>query len=190
MSDTVSIIRHSNNGGKTLLDNWVEERQSAPFEDPSVSIPQLHKFGHRGVLTTDFEAEPEKLTTVRHSYRSPEPLGIRTIGVREQMMREELMKQVSEEVQQEFNPPPPEVEYKSVTHKDFNKEFTPIVKEPTMPHDLCKEQPATFWSERSTEVHGISQVKTKDTPFRKNAAFSTPIDEYRDAPKPGEEWKF
>lgn len=37
---------------------------------------------------------------------------------------------------------------------------------------------------------GVSQVRTKDTPFRKNAAFSTPIDEYKDAPKPGEQWKF
>ena len=29
-----------------------------------------------------------------------------------------------------------------------------------------------------------------DTPFRKNAAFSTPIHEYKDAPKPGEQWNF
>lgn len=39
-------------------------------------------------------------------------------------------------------------------------------------------------------LQGVSQVRTKDTPFRKNAAFSTPIDEYKDAPKPGEQWKF
>lgn len=60
----------------------------------------------------------------------------------------------------------------------------------TQDHDVKTEQPATFWLERSEEVHGVSQVRTKDTPFRKNAAFSTPIDEYKDAPKPGEGWKF
>lgn len=37
---------------------------------------------------------------------------------------------------------------------------------------------------------GTSQVRTEDTPFRKNAAFSTPIDEYKDAPKPGEGWEY
>lgn len=37
---------------------------------------------------------------------------------------------------------------------------------------------------------GVSQVKSDDTPFRKNAAFSTPIGEYLDSPKPGEQWKF
>lgn len=37
---------------------------------------------------------------------------------------------------------------------------------------------------------GLSQVKSEDSPFRKNAAFSTPIGEYLDSPKPGEQWKF
>ena len=37
---------------------------------------------------------------------------------------------------------------------------------------------------------GVSQVRTKDTPFRKNATFSTPVEECMDTPKPYEEWKF
>lgn len=190
-SDTISVMRHNNSCGKTLLDNWVEERQCEEFDkSDSINVSQLHKRGHKGILTTDFDAKPEGLSTVRYSYRNPETLGVRQIGLRQQLLQEELIRQVSAEVDQEFNPPPPTVEYLSTTKKDFSKEFTPIVKLPTRDHDVKTEQPATFWLEKAEEVHGVSQVRTKDTPFRKNAAFSTPIDEYKDAPKPGEQWKF
>lgn len=190
-ADTLSVTRHNNSSGKTLLDNWVEERQTEQFDKAGdVDVSELHKQGHKGILTTDFNAEAERLSTVRDSYRKLETHGVRKIGLRQQLLQEELYRQVSAEVDEEFNPPPPTVEYLSTTKKDFSKEFTPIVKVPTRDHDVKTEQPATFWLERSEEVHGVSQVRTKDTPFRKNAAFSTPIDEYKDAPKPGEGWKF
>lgn len=190
-SDTISVMRHNNSCGKTLLDNWVEERQCEHFDKSDVvNTSQLHKQGHKGIMTTDFDARPESLSTVKDSYRKPQMLGVRQIGLRQQLLQEELIRQVSAEVEQEFHPPPPTIEYVSTTTKDFSKEFTPIVKAPTRHHDIKTEQPATFWLERSEEIHGVSQVRTKDTPFRKNAAFSTPIDEYKDAPKPGEQWKF
>jgi len=59
-----------------------------------------------------------------------------------------------------------------------------------MTHDVNSDQAFTFWNQNMNQVHGVSQVQTKDTPFKKNAAFSTPIDEYKDAPKPGENWGY
>lgn len=190
-SHGISVMRHSNSCGKTLLDNWVEERKCEQFDiSESVSVSQLHKQGHKGILTTDFDAKPERVSTVKDSYRKPDLFAVPQVGLRRQLLQEELIRQVSAKVEQEFNPPPPAVEYLSTTKKDFSKEFTPIIKAPTRDHDIKTEQPATFWLERAEEVHGVSQVRTKDTPFRRNAAFSTPIDEYKDAPKPGEQWKF
>ncbi|KAK3731465.1 hypothetical protein QZH41_013637, partial [Actinostola sp. cb2023] len=84
-----------------------------------------------GIMTTDFGAEQEKLTTVRYSYQEPRQLGIRTTGTKEEHMRAEFMQQVADEFHEESNPPPPPVEYLSTTHKDYNKEFEPMVKEPT-----------------------------------------------------------
>jgi len=47
-----------------------------------------------GYLTTDFDARPERLSTIRDSYRKPEILGVREIGLRQQLLQEELYRQV------------------------------------------------------------------------------------------------
>ncbi len=39
-------------------------------------------------------------------------------------------------------------------------------------------------------LQGVSQVKTKDTPFRKNASFSTPVENQLNEPKPYERWNY
>lgn len=49
---------------------------------------------YQGILTTDFDARPERLSTVRDSYRKPEKLGVREIGLRQQLLQEELYQQV------------------------------------------------------------------------------------------------
>ena len=49
---------------------------------------------HQGILTTDFDARPEGLSTVRDSYRKPEKLGVREVGLRQQLLQEELYRQV------------------------------------------------------------------------------------------------
>ncbi len=37
--------------------------------------------------------------------------------------------------------------------------------------------PISYWTEQRKNLHGTTQSKTLDTPFRKNAAFSTPCGE-------------
>ncbi|XP_013416545.1 sperm-associated antigen 8 [Lingula anatina] len=184
-------IRFNNSGGRCLLENWVEERNVAHL-DPAgggadvTSLAQVFKHGHNGVLSTEFDAKAENLTTVRESYRPPTKPGVRQVGKKHELLEQMFFEQVSKEVHEDFNPPPPQPDYLSVTTKDFSKEFESIKPAPTQPHDLTREQPVTFWTEHVDKLHGVSQIKTKDTPFRKNAAFSKPIDEYMDQPQPYE----
>ena len=45
-------------------------------------------------MTTDFDARPESLSTVKDSYRKPQMLGVRQIGLRQQLLQEELIRKV------------------------------------------------------------------------------------------------
>ncbi|GCB78891.1 hypothetical protein scyTo_0020156, partial [Scyliorhinus torazame] len=48
-------------------------------------------------------------------------------------------------------------------------------------HNYKTEQPITIWSDHATEVHGVTPIKTGNTPFRKNTSFSKPIMETFDS---------
>jgi len=176
--------------GKTLLENWVEERQCADIDKEPRSIKSLHVNGHRGILTKEFGAAVANSSTSKDAYREPSKSNVRQKGARLEGLEKKLYELVSVEVDKEFNPPPPKVDYTSTTKKDFSRDFTPLDHEVTMTHDVNSDQAFTFWNQNMNQVHGVSQVQTKDTPFKKNAAFSTPIDEYKDAPKPGENWGY
>lgn len=63
-----------------------------------------------------------------------------------------------------------------MTHHDYQKELVQAgPPAPTKPHDYCQEQPETFWIQRAPQLPGVSNIKTLDTPFRKNCSFSTPV---------------
>ncbi|VDI84225.1 sperm-associated antigen 8-like isoform X1 [Mytilus galloprovincialis] len=187
-------IRFNNADGKCLLENWVEERSVNPYdcveEDVKVtSSAERFKDGHIGILTTELEAPASKLTTVRESYKKPEPCGVRLMGKKEQMMREMFFEKVGREVfNEELEASQPEpTDFRSVTNKDFNIEgFKSVRPQPTKNHNYKKDQPVTYWSEHKKNVHGVSSEKTGDTPFRKNDAFSKPIGEYWDETQPYE----
>ncbi|KAL5004232.1 hypothetical protein ScPMuIL_017688 [Solemya velum] len=185
-------IRFNNSSGKCLLENWVEERAVAHLDEVSqeeniTSSAQKFRSGHGGILTTEFNAGAEQLTTVRESYRPPDRSKVRQVGKKQELLEQMLLEQVSKEVfGSELSPNPPEpTDFKSVTGGDFIVEgFVHKKPEPTKAHNYKNEQPVTFWSEHKDKIHSVSQVKTGDTPFRKNDAFSQPIDEYWNEPKP------
>lgn len=183
-------IRFGNSDGKCLLENWVEERAvkdiglPEPLEKPE-NPDQLLKAGHKGLLTCDFDSKAENLTTVRDSYRPPQHPQVREKGSKREALEKMLYEQISQEVHEEFNPPPDPIDYKSVTHNDFNKDdFVSEKPKPTAHHDYTSEQPVTFWTEHKERITGTSQLKTLDSPFRKNASFSKPIEEYSDQAQP------
>ncbi|ESO88366.1 hypothetical protein LOTGIDRAFT_234660 [Lottia gigantea] len=183
-------IRFNNSGGKCLLENWVEERNVSHLEPSGKdqhTKAHVFRVGHPGLLTTTSDAKAENLTTFRVSYKKPESPDVRQIGAKKQLMEQMLYEQISKEVNEEFNPPPPATDFRSVTKVDYTKDFTPEeVVVDTSKHNYKTEQPVTFWTEHRDRVTGVSQVKTKDSGFRKNDAFSKPIDEYWDEPQPYE----
>ncbi|XP_047556944.1 sperm-associated antigen 8 isoform X2 [Lutra lutra] len=82
----------------------------------------------------------------------------------------------SKEVQAEQEPTGKHSEVESVTHHDYQKELVHAgPPAPTKPHDYRQEQPETFWIQRAPQLPGVSNIKTLDTPFRKNCSFSTPV---------------
>lgn len=184
-------IRFNNSDGKCLLENWVEERQVKEYDTipdaKGESSAKIFRDGHAGILSTDFDATAEKNTTFRVSYKSPEYPGVRLMGKKEDLMRQMYMEQVVQDVfKDDINPPQPEpTDFRSVTMADYNKpEFKHVPPAPTKNHNYRTEQPVTFWSEHKDKVTGVTNIKTGDTPFRKNNAFSQPIEEYFDDTQP------
>jgi len=177
-----------------LLENWVEERAVASIDPTDLNgevtcSAQVFKDGHLELLTRNTQQPVDGTTTMRYTYQPPPGPQVRLIGARQEALQKMLYEQVSKEVHEEFNPPPPTPDYKSVTHNDFNKEdFISTQPAPTAHHDVVMEQPVTFWSDHRDVVHGVSQKKTcHHGPFNKNSAFSKPIDECWDQPKPYEQ---
>ncbi|XP_046839308.1 sperm-associated antigen 8-like [Xenia sp. Carnegie-2017] len=188
---SVNTIRVNNSGGRTLLANWVEERACKRYDEDDKKQCYPYKHGHKGILTTNFGSRVDSLSTTQDCYREHFGNGIQSKGKKLQLLEKQLFEKLSSKVQEEFHPPPQLPDYRSVTKKDFfSKEFTPIEHVPEMPHDVVKEQPLTYWSEKVNVVHGVSQIKTKDSPFRKNASFSTPVEQQLDHLKPYERWNF
>jgi len=102
-----------------------------------------------------------------------------------QAVCEDLLKEKEEKAKQEL-----EGLMASTFTKSYSKDFKKTEFKQTANHDYITEQPVTFWSEHKDKIHGTSQVKTKDTAFRKNDAFSKPIGEYWDESKPFEQDRY
>ncbi|XP_075246519.1 sperm-associated antigen 8-like [Convolutriloba macropyga] len=167
--------------GKVLLDNWQEERQVYPLDKV------FTKHGHQGLLTTNLDATASDVTEVRENYTPQTVIHTNLVGKRQALLEQALYKKVtSEVVEQADTESAKEFPKQSVTHEHYNKDFTPIEHPVTMAHDANKEMPISFWTQQVDSAHGVTQIKTFDTPFRKNAKFSTPVEIAYDEPKPYE----
>ncbi|XP_029439134.1 sperm-associated antigen 8-like [Rhinatrema bivittatum] len=176
---------------KCLLDNWVEERATAALDSPPpsagcVSEGFFHRNGHPGLITVELLSKMADLTTTHDSFRRPVCDVTRQKGKREEMIERLLYSQICKETFEKRDPPPPKLmETESTMQHDYQvKGFKSIPPPPSKEHDYLKEQPTTFWTENVHKVTGISNIRTRDIPFKKNATFTTPIDEYLDEPMP------
>ena len=76
------------------------------------------------------------------------------LGSRRELTQRALLAQVTQELQNEVNEPPPIAEYKSVTQKDFfDEEFKSELPPPQYEHNVNTEQPITFWSQHKEKIH-------------------------------------
>ncbi|CAB1332716.1 unnamed protein product [Coregonus sp. 'balchen'] len=145
--------------GKCLLDNWVEERATAVLDNERPR-PHIHKNGHKGILTMDLSSKVQGVTTVNAAFTHPRGHGVRQRGLRGELLEKYLIKKISEQTHAEFNPEPPKTEFCSTTKEDYKVEgFQPSLPSP---------------------LKGVTAVSTRNTPFKKNATFSTPISEHMD----------
>lgn len=64
-------------------------------KEPPKGAAQIFKDGHKGILSTEFDAEADNLTTVRQVYTEPKYPGVATKGIRhklkEQMYAEQAV---------------------------------------------------------------------------------------------------
>ncbi|CAH6790316.1 Spag8 [Phodopus roborovskii] len=166
--------------GQCLLRNWVEERSTNCLDE----IPRLQdgsesyffRHGHQGLLSTQVQSPMSSSTTQKDSYRPPRNVCQPLRGNREARLEMLLYHQVCKEVQAEQEPSRELFEAESVTHHDYRAKLVQTgPPAPTKPHDYRQEQPETFWIQRAPQLPGVSDIRTLDTPFRKNCSFSTPV---------------
>ncbi|XP_034403164.1 sperm-associated antigen 8 [Cyclopterus lumpus] len=166
--------------GSCMLRNWAEERAVAAL-DTLETRSQIRKYGHRGILTTDWESKMESVTTLKATYVPPKSPGMRLRGIRGELLEKQIAEMIREKVHAELNPPIPETDFCSTTQKDFCVEgFVPFTPETTQVHDYKTDQAVTFWSDNCQRIQGVTGVQNPEAPFRKSALFSTPISERLD----------
>jgi len=195
-NDGRNEIRVNNSAGNCLLENWVEERANRERDPPLDRVLNIQERadyfvrGHGGLITIDNKAKVESLTTVKASYTPQQPDQTRRFGKRKELMEQAFAQAVCEDMlkeKEEKKKADMEGIMCSTFTKSYSKEFVKTEPKQTLDHDYVSEQPVTFWSEHRDKIHGTTQVKTRDTAFRKNDAFSKPIGEYWDEPKPIEQ---
>ncbi|XP_068522874.1 sperm-associated antigen 8 isoform X2 [Anas acuta] len=175
--------------GSCLIHNWQEERATNDLDQ--VPVPEMgsegfvHRHGHRGLLTLQPPAQPPPSSTTKHAFRPPHSVPMLARGQREAMLELMLYQKYRQELLEEMSPPRAPMESLSTTHRDFQAGgFQPTPLPTTQPHDYHTEQPCSFWLEQARSVPGVTCIRTGDSPFRRNAAFSTPITEYLEQPLP------
>ncbi|TNN36684.1 Sperm-associated antigen 8 [Liparis tanakae] len=75
--------------GGCMLHNWAEERAVAALDTPETRS-QIRKYGHRGILTTDWESKMESVTTLKATYVTPKSPGVRLRGIRGELLEKQM----------------------------------------------------------------------------------------------------
>ncbi|XP_056409706.1 sperm-associated antigen 8-like isoform X2 [Hyla sarda] len=174
-----------------LLDNWQEERSAASLDrspctpGPTQEEPD-HRHGHRGILSIQLLADMASSTTHQDSYGRPREDSRRHTGLREEQLRRELYHKFSQEILEELSSPTKETTIReSTTRRDYEVQgFIPQLPAPRTKHDYATEQAVTFWSENVRTITGVSDIRSRDSPFKKSSAFTTSISHYLDQPLP------
>ncbi|XP_075189048.1 sperm-associated antigen 8-like [Anomaloglossus baeobatrachus] len=89
---------------------------------------------------------------------------------------------VSQDFLEELKSPLEETKVlESTSRRDYRVEgFSPQTPSPSKAQDYRTEQAKSFWTDNVHRITGVSDVRTRDSPFKKSSAFSTPISRYLD----------
>ncbi|XP_074712369.1 sperm-associated antigen 8 isoform X2 [Strix uralensis] len=175
--------------GSCLIHNWQEERatnhlDSIPGWEPG-SEGFTYRHGHHGLLVHQLLSWPTDSSTTKDTYRLPHRALLLGRGQRKAMLESMLYQKYRKEMLEKICPQRMPMESVSTTHQDYHAggcQFMPLPT--TQPHNYCTEQPCSFWLEQAHRLPGVTSIRSGDSPFRRNAAFSTPITEYLEQPLP------
>ncbi|CAF2047096.1 unnamed protein product [Rotaria magnacalcarata] len=205
MSNIQRTRRIPNASGQILIENWVEERATEHIDhrieqhkknqqtSASSSPVAIKKTAHTALLTQQLQAPLDNVTTYRQNFNKFGPFEQKEQGARRKRLENELTRQVASELnarKREYD----EIlrqqrieESNSEYRTQFNKEdFESKPPPATQPHDLAREMPVSFWTEHRHTTHGVTQLKTFNSPFHRNASFSTPVELTYEGARPHE----
>ncbi|NXW39224.1 SPAG8 protein, partial [Phaetusa simplex] len=172
--------------GTCLIHNWQEERATNHLDtmlgQELGSEGFTHRHGHHGLLVNQLLSGPTNSTTTKDTYSQPHRgtlLWVPAWGGGDP--RAETCRVCSasrEEMLEKICLPRKPMESVSTTHRDYRGRGCQFIPLPTtQPHNYCTEQPCSFWLEQAHRLPGVTSICSGDSPFRRNAAFSTPITE-------------
>ncbi|XP_060768178.1 sperm associated antigen 8 [Neoarius graeffei] len=163
--------------GGCLLGNWVEERATTLLDNTG-STSDVHKNGHRGILTVDLSSKFHGVSTLKSAFSSPKGTQVRQKGLRSELLEKHLIKSISEQVHAELTPQPPAPERYSVTRTDYTAEgFQCVQPTPSTDRDYRTDEAITFWRENVDKIQGVTAARNRDAPFKKNISFTKPLNE-------------
>ncbi|XP_076829447.1 sperm-associated antigen 8-like isoform X2 [Brachyhypopomus gauderio] len=135
----------------------------------------------REFLTVDTASKVHGGSTVKSAYTTLKGPVLRQRGLRTELLQKYLIESISEQVHAELKPKPSAHNLCSVTRADYTAQgFKPTCPAMATDRYYKTDQAITFWSENCQKIQGVTPVGTRDTPFKKNASFSTPINESLD----------
>ncbi|NWR67271.1 SPAG8 protein, partial [Bucorvus abyssinicus] len=180
--------------GSCFIHNWQEERATNHLDTiPGQKLGSesfTYRHGHHGLLVHQLLSWPTNSTTTKDTYRPPHRVlllgrGEATAPPPEPSEGWGFCSADRKEMLEEICPPMMPMELVSTTHQDYRAggyEFTPPPA--SQPHNYRTEQPCSFWLEQAQSLPGVTSLCSGVSPFRRNAAFSTPITEYLEQPLP------
>jgi len=161
-----------NSDSRCLMENWFEERKSKVY-DHGKSTKEANIKGHDKILTLNSDAKLQQCSEYKAKFRDTPMSNPRP--PRNRLMETFLVQKATKELQQDLEPPYHQGDYKTEYSGEICKDdFYSVKPTPKFRHNLYSEMPVSYWSEnaKTTAIHGMSQVKAMDSPFRKNSAFS------------------
>merc|ERR1712228_465929 len=175
---------------KSIERKYGFERGKPRDGDSDLLSVDKQKRGHKGIITLKENDKIEAHPTTETTYTAPNLDLPASKGPRLKLKEKFYWKTAVEEAKKEVetndkDETPLTSEYRDNINVD---DFRSVKPKPVFDHKLYGENPVSYWTEKvkTTGIHGVTQLKTKDTPFRKNTAFSKPIAESVDQPKPFE----
>ncbi|NXY85760.1 SPAG8 protein, partial [Alcedo cyanopectus] len=176
--------------GSCSIHNWQERAtnhlDAVPGQEPGTEA-FIDCHSHQGLLVHQLFSWPASSTAMKdralllgRGLMVPSPI----TGQREVMLESMLYQKYRQEMLEEICAQQMPMESVSITHHDYRAEDFQFMPLRTSQHNYFMEQPCSFWLEQAHILPGVTSIVNRNSPFRKNAAFSTPITEYLEQPLP------